>query len=141
MNLHLPQTEEARAEAELLMGVHQNLVTPRNGEIVVAATQDFLTGSYLLSRQGLFLTRDQFARLVSYMADAAERVDLPPPAILKPVELWTGKQVFTCLLRPSGASIVAANFQTKNKNYNPLREKPEPLHMCPVDGHVCFQKW
>ena len=53
------QTDEARAESELLLGVLENLVTPRNGEIVVAATQDFLTGAYLLTRQGVFLTRDQ----------------------------------------------------------------------------------
>ena len=31
MNLHLPQTEEARAEALILMGNKSNLVTPRNG--------------------------------------------------------------------------------------------------------------
>ena len=29
MNLHLPQTEEARAEALILMGNKANLVTPR----------------------------------------------------------------------------------------------------------------
>eukprot|EP00967_Tisochrysis_lutea_P107965 scaffold166949_cov32-Tisochrysis_lutea.AAC.8 len=55
------------------MSVHANLVTPRNGEIVVAATQDFITGAYLMSKQGLFMTRDQFARITSYMADAAEQ--------------------------------------------------------------------
>ncbi|PIO52797.1 RNA polymerase Rpb1, domain 2, partial [Teladorsagia circumcincta] len=30
MNLHVPQTEEARAEASLLMHVKNNLVTPRS---------------------------------------------------------------------------------------------------------------
>ena len=39
MNLHLPQTEEARAEALVLMGNKSNLVTPRNGELLIAATQ------------------------------------------------------------------------------------------------------
>jgi len=39
MNVHVPQTEEARAEAALLMGVMHNLATPKNGEILVAATQ------------------------------------------------------------------------------------------------------
>ena len=39
MNMHLPQTEEARCEADLLMGVHQNISTPRNGEPLVAASQ------------------------------------------------------------------------------------------------------
>lgn len=39
MNLHLPQTEEAKAEAIILMGSKSNLITPRNGEIIIAATQ------------------------------------------------------------------------------------------------------
>ncbi len=51
MNLHVPQTEEARAEAMVLMGVTENLITPRNGEPLIAATQDFLTASYLLTRK------------------------------------------------------------------------------------------
>lgn len=39
MNLHLPQTEEARADAAQLMSVRWNLVTPRNGEPMISATQ------------------------------------------------------------------------------------------------------
>lgn len=39
MNLHLPQTEEARAEAIELMGSVNNLCTPKNGEILIAANQ------------------------------------------------------------------------------------------------------
>ena len=33
MNIHLPQTEEARAEAMQLMGVRDGLVTPKSGEV------------------------------------------------------------------------------------------------------------
>ena len=44
MNLHLPQTEEAKAEAITLMGSKSNIVTPRNGEPLIAAIQDFITG-------------------------------------------------------------------------------------------------
>ena len=115
MNLHLPQTEEARAESLALLGVLSNLVTPRNGEIVVSATQDFLTGAYLLSLRSVFLTRDQFARLVVYMGDANERIELPPPAIIKPVELWTGKQVFSLMLRPTSTSPLLVNLECPNK--------------------------
>jgi len=92
-----------------------------------------------MSKQGMFFPRDGFTRLVAYMSDAAEPIELPPPAILKPVELWTGKQLFTCMLRPSRASAVFANLETKNKSYNPLRQKPEPEVMCPADGWVVFQ--
>ena len=54
MNLHLPQTEEARAEALVLMGNKSNLVTPRNGELLIAANQDFITGGYLLTQKDVF---------------------------------------------------------------------------------------
>jgi DNA-directed RNA polymerase III subunit RPC1 len=44
INPHLPQTEEAKAEALVLMGTKSNLVTPRSGEMIIGSTQDFLTG-------------------------------------------------------------------------------------------------
>ena len=56
MNLHVPQTEEARAEAINLMGVKNNLLTPKSGEPIIAATQDFITGSYLISHKDSFST-------------------------------------------------------------------------------------
>ena len=34
------------------------------------------------------------------MGDALDNVTLPVPALQKPVEMWTGKQVFSLLLRP-----------------------------------------
>lgn len=49
MNLHVPQTEEARAEASELMCTLRNIVTARNGEPLIAATQDFLTVLFLCS--------------------------------------------------------------------------------------------
>ena len=51
MNIHLPQTEEARAEAWILMGNKYNLVTPRNGELLIAAiqVQSSLELNYILS--------------------------------------------------------------------------------------------
>ncbi|KAG9538184.1 beta and beta-prime subunits of DNA dependent RNA-polymerase, partial [Aureobasidium melanogenum] len=36
MNLHVPQTEEARTEAINLMGVKNNLATPKNGTPIIA---------------------------------------------------------------------------------------------------------
>ena len=39
MNVHLPQTNEARSEAMVLMGVKFNTLTPRSGEPLVASIQ------------------------------------------------------------------------------------------------------
>ncbi|KAJ6751547.1 hypothetical protein OIU85_002024 [Salix viminalis] len=83
MNLHVPQTEEARTEAFLLMGVQNNLCTPKNGEILVASTQDFLTSSFLITRKDTFYDRAAFSLMCSYMNDGMDLVDLPTPSVLK----------------------------------------------------------
>jgi len=49
MNIHVPQTEEARAEARVLMSVNKNICVPKDGAPLIAATQDFLTASFLLT--------------------------------------------------------------------------------------------
>jgi DNA-directed RNA polymerase III subunit RPC1 len=133
MNMHLPQNEEARAEAILLMGVHNNLITPRNGEPLVAASQDFLSAAYLLTQKDQFFTHSEFCRLVAYFGDAAEQIDLPYPAILKPVKLWTGKQVFSMMIRPQKACKVLVSFEMKEKNYT------KDKHFCQNDGWVSFR--
>jgi DNA-directed RNA polymerase III subunit RPC1 len=136
MNLHVPQTEEARTEALMLMGVASNLCTPKSGEILVASTQDFLTSSYLITRKDTFYDRAAFTLMCTYMGDAAETVDLPTPAILKPLELWTGKQIFSVLVRPNVNTRVFVNLVVTEKNYN---KKANIGSMCITDGYVCFR--
>ena len=133
MNMHLPQTEEARTEANLLMGVHNNLVTPRNGEPLVAASQDFLSASYLLTQKDRFFTFEQFCRITAYFGDADEDINVPPPTILKPIQLWTGKQIFSTMICPSKDKRTLINFESKDKNY--LKDQ----HFCPNDGWVAFR--
>jgi DNA-directed RNA polymerase III subunit RPC1 len=137
MNLHLPQTEEARAEAKLLMGVHNNLTTPRNGEPLVAASQDFLSAAYLLTQMDRFFTREHFCRMVAYFGDADEQIDIPAPALIKPVTLWTGKQIFSTMLRPNKEAKLFVDFETKEKNYNATKDAK---HFCKDDGWVAFRQ-
>ena len=134
MNIHCPQTEEARAEALELMGVHHNLCTPKNGEILIAATQDFLTAAFLLTCKDTFFDRSQFGALVAYMGDALLSVDLPTPAMVKPIELWTGKQIFNVLIRPKVSDQIFVNLEVAEKLYN-----KKDKEMCPDDGYVCIQ--
>ena len=50
MNLHIPQTEESRAEAEILMQVQTQLISPRYGLSVMGCLHDGISGNYLLTR-------------------------------------------------------------------------------------------
>ncbi|OVA18215.1 RNA polymerase [Macleaya cordata] len=134
MNMHVPQTEEARTEALMLMGVQNNLCTPKNGEILVASTQDFLTSSFLITRKDTFYDRASFSLMCSYMGDGMDSIDLPTPALIKPVELWTGKQLFSVLVRPHAHMRVYLNFTVLEKTYSKSGET-----MCPNDGFVYFR--
>eukprot|EP00300_Choanocystis_sp_HF-7_P018645 c20097_g2_i2.p1 GENE.c20097_g2_i2~~c20097_g2_i2.p1 ORF type:complete len:1413 (-),score=323.94 c20097_g2_i2:41-4279(-) len=134
MNLHLPQTEEARAEASILLGLTNNLMTPRNGEIIIAATQDFLTAGWLLTKKNSFFDRSMVSKLCAYMQDAKNPVVLPRPAIMKPVELWTGKQIFTLLLSPERKPEHRISLREEAKNYS-----GKGLAMCEKDGYVVIR--
>jgi DNA-directed RNA polymerase III subunit RPC1 len=132
MNLHVPQTEEARTEAISLMGVKHNLCTPKNGEPIISATQDFVTAAYLLSSKENFFDRKTFTALCMYMVDGNLHLDLPPPAVIKPRALWTGKQVFSVLMRPNKKSPVKVNMDAKCREY---RARPgQTPDMDPQDG-------
>ncbi|KAG0246496.1 hypothetical protein BGX31_001773 [Mortierella sp. GBA43] len=134
MNLHVPQTEEARTEAIELMGVKNNLVTPRNGTPLIAAIQDFITASYLITQKDLFYDRAQFVQICAYLGDAELKIDLPQPAIMKPVQLWTGKQIISVLLKPNKESKVLVNLEAKTRSYDKV--KRPVMDMCRNDGYL-----
>ncbi|XP_074647199.1 DNA-directed RNA polymerase III subunit RPC1-like [Tubulanus polymorphus] len=120
MNLHLPQTEEAKAEAIILMGSKSNMVTPRNGEPLIAAIQDFITGGYLLTQKDVFFDRARACQIISSILvgrDERILIHLPRPAVLRPCKLWTGKQIFSLILKPNKQSPVLINVRAKGKAY------------------------
>jgi len=108
------------------MSIKHNLVTPRNGEPVIAAIQDFITASFLLSRKDQFFDRRQFTQICCYFADANIHIDIPPPTIMKPVRLWTGKQVFNVLMRPTKDSKILVNVESKCQNWEMASPKDYP---------------
>ena len=63
MNLHIPQTEEARAEAEILMSVQNQFVSPRYGLSVMGGLQDSISGNFLLTRD-LEFTREEAVEIL-----------------------------------------------------------------------------
>ncbi|TPX48240.1 DNA-directed RNA polymerase [Synchytrium endobioticum] len=141
MNLHLPQTEEARAEAAQLMATKHNLVTPRNGQPLIAANQDFITAGYFTSQRNAFFTRAEFCQMCMFFTNGYVHLDLPPPAIIKPRPLWSGKQIWSMLLRPNKETKVFVNLETKCRNHEKPKQKMKNggdfhLSMDPSDNYL-----
>ena len=144
MNIHVPQTLEAKSEALLLMGVQYNLCTPKNGENLIAATQDFITCSYLLSQKDVFFSKSEIAQICGTMECNLQQIDLPSPAIIKPIRLYTGKQVFSMLLKPNKQSNVLVNLECKTKSYSNAKVITShfnklPNEFCPADGWLIIR--
>jgi len=49
MNLHILQGEEAQAEAEILMKVQENILSPRFGGAIIGGIHDHISGCFLLT--------------------------------------------------------------------------------------------
>ena len=53
MNIHAPQTEEARSEAKVLLNVNTNLFSPKNNMNFLGCTKDAVSGNHVLRESEL----------------------------------------------------------------------------------------
>ena len=104
MNLHVPQTEEARVESASLMEVQHNIISPKFGGPIIGLDLDQLSGIYLLTSKGVKLSREDAAQL---LASANIVIRLPGK------NEFTGKDLFSMLL-PKGVEVdYESNFSRK----------------------------
>ena len=137
MNIHVPQTEEARSEVKYLMNVIRNIQSPKSGEPLIAANQDFIATCFFITQKDYFLDRTHFIRYCAYFNDGLEKVDIPPPTILKPKQLWTGKQLFSVILKPNKNYKIIINLKNKSKTFSHKYKVDE--FRCPNDGFVLIR--
>ncbi|KAH6634233.1 DNA-directed RNA polymerase II largest subunit [Chaetomium sp. MPI-SDFR-AT-0129] len=96
MNLHVPQTEETRAEVKELCMVPLNIVSPQRNGPLMGIVQDTLAGVYKLCRRDVFLTKEEVMNTMLWVPDWDGII--PLPAIFKPRPRWTGKQIISMII-------------------------------------------
>ena len=106
MNLHIPQTLEAQAEAKYLMEVEEQIFSPRNGEVVIANGEDGIIGFNQLTQDGVLLDKHETVHLLS-LAGIRE---MPKEA---KGGMYRGKDIFSLLL-PKDFSI---ELETKDGKF------------------------
>ncbi|KAG5298825.1 RNA polymerase II largest subunit [Histoplasma capsulatum G186AR] len=119
MNLHVPQSEEARAELSQLCMVPLQIVSPQRNGPLMGIVQDTLCGIYKICRRDVFLTKEQVMNILLWVPDWDGVI--PQPAILKPRPRWTGKQMISMVLPPG------LNLLRVDRDKAPLSEKFSPL--------------
>jgi DNA-directed RNA polymerase I subunit RPA1 len=107
MNCHFPQNDIGRAEAQYIASTDLQYIVPTDGSPLRGLIQDHVVGGVKMCKRDTFFERGEyqqllFAALASLPGLEVIRLDadieLMPPAIIKPRELWTGKQVISTLL-------------------------------------------
>lgn len=87
MNLHVPQTVEARTEAELLMLVENNIRSPRFGGPIIGCIQDHISGNYMLTKKETKISKEKTIQyLINMGIEKRVKNDI------------TGKELFSYIL-------------------------------------------
>eukprot|EP00514_Thraustochytrium_sp_LLF1b_P002088 CAMPEP_0184516942 /NCGR_PEP_ID=MMETSP0198_2-20121128/5298_1 /TAXON_ID=1112570 /ORGANISM="Thraustochytrium sp., Strain LLF1b" /LENGTH=1771 /DNA_ID=CAMNT_0026907297 /DNA_START=225 /DNA_END=5540 /DNA_ORIENTATION=- len=121
MNLHVPQSLTARAEAESMMMVNKVIVSPQSNRPVMGIVQDSLLSSWRMTRRDIFLNENELYNILMWVDGFNGEV--PIPAIMVPLKnkpgqyhaLWTGKQVFSTII-PSGINLQAKGNKIRELN-------------------------
>ncbi|MFQ6056886.1 MAG: hypothetical protein ACE5J3_13000, partial [Methanosarcinales archaeon] len=94
MNLHVLQTEEARAEAKVLMSVQENILSPRFSGPIIGGIHDHITGLFLLTRE-----KKIYKKTAMDLLSINSNPQIPPPEGIDEFgEYWNGKQIFSSIL-------------------------------------------
>ena len=135
MNLHVPQSEEARTEAELLLKVQEHILSPRFGGPILGGIQDFISSVFqFTSKDSLYNKKDTLKLL--YFGDVYQNkpnfsLDQLTPIITDPEPKYSGKEIFSTLFPDD------LNIKVKSKFCKKCEICEE--ENCPYDAYVVIK--
>ena len=99
MNAHFPQNEVARSEAYNIVNVCKQYLVPKDGTPLQGLIQDHVIAGVKMTIRGRFFSKAEYQQHVfSALDDFPGRIKVLPPAILKPQQLWSGKQIISTIV-------------------------------------------
>jgi DNA-directed RNA polymerase II subunit RPB1 len=134
MNLHVPQSLPARAEAELMMLSSRVIVSGQSNRPIMGIVQDTLLAVQKMTKRGVFIEKDLTFNMLMWVTQWNGRI--PIPAIVKPRELWTGKQLLSTILPRINLKSSANNPPPKD----PVTGKTKPNTFNMYDNVVTIQE-
>ena len=131
MNMHLPQTEEGKAEARTLMLVKNQIISPRYGAPVITFQQDEVSSMYILSLKSTVFSKQE---TMEYLYEAGI-TDIPTPDM--PENKYSGKLILSQLLPKD------FDLELKTTTCNVIRKaglcKECVKDKCPYDAYLIIE--
>src|SRR3989338_5060440 len=122
MNMHVPQTEEARVEAEMLMKVENQIISPRHGHAIIKPQEDHVSGIYYLTKKDSVFSYEDACQILAL----AGIYDLPASDVHG--GKYSGKLLFSQLL--------PKDFSMRVRSKLCRCEGPCGKEKCPYDGYI-----
>jgi len=107
MNLHVIQSEEAKAEAEILMKVHKQILSPRHGQAIIKFHEDYVSGCWFLTREEAEFDKKDACRLLGI--GGINKLPAPDRK-----DKWSGKIIFSMFLPKSLNCVIQTKFKRKS---------------------------
>ena len=159
MNLHVPQSLNARAEAETMMMCPHVIVSPQGNKPVMGIIQDTLLGCAAMTKRSEFIEKDLLFNTIMWLEDQWDG-RIPVPALLMPTKwrpdpkqpgrkiaappghytaYWTGKQLFSMIM-PAGVHATKKSNEHKFVEGDPHKKwsdlSPGDRKVLVVDGEL-----
>ncbi len=128
MNLHLLQGEEAQAEAEILMKVQENILSPRFGGVIIGGIHDHISGCFLLTHKDKKIPLDDASHILASIKYKGKFPDIIED---KKMYFVNGKDIFSTLL-PDNLNL---EFKAKTCLNCEICTAPK----CPHDAYVIIK--
>jgi len=133
MNMHVPQSEGTRAEIFEIMLVPRQIISPQSNGPVMGIVQDTLMGCRKFTLRSTFIEKDMVMQHLMWIPQWDGII--PRPAILKPKELWTGKQIFSLIIPE------AINSESNSSEHDDAEDKdPDNKYCSPKDTRVIIDR-
>jgi DNA-directed RNA polymerase beta' subunit len=138
MNMHFPQNELARAEANLVANTDNQYLSATAGKPLRGLIQDHISMGVWLTSKDMFFTREEYQELL-YSCLRPENGHTSSgtlltvePTIWKPRPLWTGKQLVTTVLKNIQPAdyhglTMTSKSQTNKNLWGPFTEEGEVI--------------
>ena len=117
MNMHIPQNPEAAAEVQELMDAKNAILSLRYGGPIIGGKHDHVTGMFLLTRDGMELTKEEVEMIIggAKLEQYADGLDWSKTK-------FTGKELFSIIL-PKELNLTYRNKLKKYLDIIPDEEK------------------
>ncbi|XP_031567352.1 DNA-directed RNA polymerase I subunit RPA1-like [Actinia tenebrosa] len=135
MNAHFPQNELARAEAYNIASTNFQYLVPKDGTPLGGLIQDHIVSGVRMTIRGRMFNRGDYQQLVfSALNFKNKPITLVQPCVLKPQQMWSGKQIVTTVLLnlvPDGMLPLNLKGKAKiaGKNWSTQKPKRQFLNM------------